>query len=78
MLRRSTPPTPSALRPEQMPRDVEALEHVIGLLLDTRVSDALAAVQLITRGLVEFVGMAYGGVWWPCAENRFPARVGDR
>jgi hypothetical protein len=54
-----------------MPRDVEALEHVIGLLLDTRVSDALAAVQLITRGLVEFVGMAYGGVWWPCAEDRF-------
>jgi len=59
------------LRPEQMPRDVEALEHVMGLLLETRVSDALEAVQLITRGLVDFVGMAYGGVWWPCGEKEF-------
>ncbi|MGY1804542.1 methyl-accepting chemotaxis protein [Blastococcus sp. SYSU D00922] len=53
-----------------MPRDVEALEYVIGLL-DEGVSDPLDAVTLSTRGLVEATGMAYGGVWWPSGDNRF-------
>jgi hypothetical protein len=61
------------LRPQQMPRDVEALEHVIAQL-DRGVSDPLEALVVSTTGLVEAVGMAYGGVWWPAGENRFLLR----
>ncbi|MGY1604442.1 methyl-accepting chemotaxis protein [Geodermatophilus sp. SYSU D00815] len=70
MWRRTDPSTTAVLPPERMPRDVEALEHVIGLL-DAGVSDPLEAVCVITRGLVDATGMAYGGVWWPAGERRF-------
>ncbi|MGY1619930.1 methyl-accepting chemotaxis protein [Geodermatophilus sp. SYSU D00691] len=73
MWRRADGTLQPVLRPEQMPRDVEALEHVIGLL-DAGVSDALEAVCVITRGLVESTGMAYGAVWWPAGEGRFLLR----
>jgi hypothetical protein len=53
-----------------MPRDVEALEHVIELL-DSGISDPLEGMSVITRGLVEAVGMAYGAVWWPVGDGRF-------
>ncbi|WP_029433833.1 methyl-accepting chemotaxis protein [Blastococcus sp. URHD0036] len=77
MWRRSDPASPAAPGPTAMPRDVEALEHVIAVLDRGVTSEADAHVK-VTGALVEALALEYGAVWLPAGGGfRLAAELGE-
>ena len=70
MRRRSAKQASSTAAPEQMPRDVEAVEAVIDRLDRGITSEAHGHVT-ITETLVQELGIGYGAVWLPAADGTF-------
>ncbi|MEU2348278.1 GAF domain-containing protein, partial [Modestobacter sp. NPDC049651] len=60
----------AALPPEEMPRDVEAVEAVINAL-DRGVTSDVEAHRIMTGTLVQELGLDYGAVWLPAADGSF-------
>ena len=60
----------AGLLPEEMPRDVEAVEAVINAL-DRGVSGDLEAHRTITSTLVAELDLGYGAVWLPAGDGSF-------
>jgi len=75
MRRRARSQDRSVLTPEQMPRDVEAVERVIAVL-DRGVTDSVDAHQKVTTTLVDQLGLGYGATWLPGPDGAFH-RVGE-
>ncbi|MBB3675747.1 methyl-accepting chemotaxis protein [Modestobacter versicolor] len=73
MWRRTANSASNATLPEQMPRDVEAVEAVIDRL-DRGISNELHGHQLIIESLVRELGIGYGAVWLPAEDSAFHRR----
>jgi putative methionine-R-sulfoxide reductase with GAF domain len=69
-MRRRSSGQDKAVSPAAVPRDVEAVEHVIAVL-DRGVSDNRDAHQKITEDLVEQLDLSYGAVWLPGPDGVF-------
>jgi hypothetical protein len=73
MRRRSTTAGSTTPTPEQMPRDVEAVEAVIDRL-DGGISNEAHGHVVITETLVTELQIGYGAAWLPAADGSFHLR----